>query len=188
MASRRPRTSRAPVTLTSVLITRQHGHRRCGIPGAGSGSRGGRSAGLEKTIAGRQGRDLRLSALCPICVQKGLQPTRFRRSGAYTAMDSGAVSVGSNPTGGTAQRHKFEYSDNLGPIERQACDLRRCGRGPDLVSYTCPAATGRTGELPAHQHHTRTIFGPKTGRCSCWGWVYQSAAVAMRKARRLGQR
>jgi hypothetical protein len=50
-----PKSQPCPGHCTSVLITRQHGHRRCGIPGAGLGSRGGRSAGLWKTIAGLQG-------------------------------------------------------------------------------------------------------------------------------------
>jgi hypothetical protein len=85
----------------------------------------------------------------------------------YTATLSGAVSAGSNPAGGTGQRHKFEHSDNLERLRCQRCDLRKRGRVPDLAPYTCPTAEGRTGELPAHQHHTHTVSGKKTGRCSC---------------------
>ena len=55
----------------------------------------------EGTIGGRQERDLRLSALCPIRVQKGLPQARFRWSGPGGATPSGAVSAGSNPVGGT---------------------------------------------------------------------------------------
>jgi hypothetical protein len=86
---------------------------------------------------------------------------RFRWSGTYTATDSGAVSAGSNPAGGIGQRHKFEHSGNLERLQCQRCDLRKRGRVPDLAPYTCPTAKGRTGELPAQQHHTLTVSGPK---------------------------
>ena len=52
----------------------------------------------------------------------GLRPIRartrslracFRWSGPHTATDSGAVSAGSNPAGGTSHMHKFERSDDL---------------------------------------------------------------------------
>ena len=57
------------------------------------------------------------------------------RSSGERATASGAVSAGSNPAGGTVQRHKFEHSDNLESTGRQACDLRQRGAVPDLV---CP--------------------------------------------------
>ena len=79
---------------------------------------------LVKTIGDRQGRDLRLSAPCPICVQKGLPWARLRWSALDGATPSGAVSAGSSPAGGTGQRHKFEHSDNLDPSQPWACDLR----------------------------------------------------------------
>ena len=79
----------------------------------------------------------------------GLRPIRARtrslrarlgRSERYGATDSGAVSAGSNPVGGTGQRHKFEHSDNLERLQCQRCDLRKRGRVPDLAPYTCPTA------------------------------------------------
>jgi hypothetical protein len=89
------------------------------------------------------------------------------RSEPYRETDSGAVITGSNPAGGTGQRHKFEHSNNLERLQCQRCDLRKRGRVPDLAPYTCPTAKGLTGELPAQQHHTLTVSWPKTGRCSC---------------------
>jgi hypothetical protein len=64
----------------------------------------------------------------------GLRPIRartrslracFRWSGPHTATDSGAVSAGSNPAGGTGQRHKFEHFNNLEWLQCQRCDLRK---------------------------------------------------------------
>jgi hypothetical protein len=75
-------------------------------------------------IGDRQRRDLRLSALCPIRVQKGLRWARFRWSAPDGATPSGAVSAGSNPAGGTGQRHKFEHQDNLDASRRWVCDPR----------------------------------------------------------------
>ena len=94
----------------------------------------------EGTIGGRQERDLRLSALCPIRVQKGLPQARFRWSGPGGATPSGAVSAGSNPVGGTGQRHKFEHSDNLGATKARACDLRKRRHVPDLAPGPPPEA------------------------------------------------
>jgi hypothetical protein len=105
--------------------------------------------------------------LPPIRPRSWCAAPHFRWSGACTATLSGAVSAGSNPAEGTAQRHKFEHSGNLERRQRQRCDLRKRGRVPDLAPYTCPTAKGRTGELPAQQHHTLTVSRPKTGRCSC---------------------
>jgi hypothetical protein len=58
---------------------------------------------------------LGLANLCPIRVRDAPPPTRFRWSTPDSATPSGAVSAGSNPVGGTDQRHKFEHFDNLGP-------------------------------------------------------------------------
>ena len=38
--------------------------------------------------------------------------------------------------GGTGQRHKFEFSDNLGQDECHACDLRQCSALPGLAPDT----------------------------------------------------
>src|SRR6516164_7345929 len=46
------------------------------------------------------------------------------RSSGERATASGAVSAGSNPAGGTAQRYKFEYPDNLDSTQSRVCDLR----------------------------------------------------------------
>ena len=56
----------------------------------------------------------RTRGLRPIRARAGHLRERFRRSGACTATPSEAVSAGSNPAGGTGQRHKFEHCDNLG--------------------------------------------------------------------------
>src|SRR5262249_16639489 len=60
----------------------------------------------------------------------------FGRSELYKETDSGAVSAGSNPAGGTAQMYKFEHSDNLGPTRRQPRDLRQCSAVPALAPDT----------------------------------------------------
>src|SRR5215468_5918812 len=46
---------------------------------------------------------------CPMRAQAARAGTRFRWSGLDGATPSGAVSAGSNPVGGTGQRHKFEH-------------------------------------------------------------------------------
>ena len=63
---------------------------------------------------------------------------RFRWSDTYTATDSGAVSAGSNPAGGTGQRHKFEHLNNLVLTKDRVPDLRRCSDLPGLAPDTCP--------------------------------------------------
>ena len=77
----------------------------------------------------------------PIRARAGHLGARFGRSELYRETDSGAVSAGSNPAGGTAQRHKFELSNNLESAGRQPCDLRKRGPVSDLVSNTCPDST-----------------------------------------------
>src|SRR6516162_6506393 len=62
----------------------------------------------------------------PIRARTRSRRTCFRRPEAYTATLSGAVSAGSNPAGGTVQRHKFEHLDNLVRIKARAPDLRQC--------------------------------------------------------------
>jgi len=101
--------------------------------------------GFWKIIGGRQGRDLWLFAPCPIRVQQGLPLARFRWSAPGGATPSGAVSAGSNPAGGTAQTHKFEHSDNLGPTGRQPCDLRQCSALPDLAPDMRPESRHQLG-------------------------------------------
>jgi hypothetical protein len=54
----------------------------------------------------------------------GAEARSFIASEAYTATLSGAVSAGSNPAGGTGQRHKFEYPNNLDASQPWVCDLR----------------------------------------------------------------
>ena len=60
---------------------------------------------------------------------------------------SGAVSVGSNPTGGAVQRHKFEYSDNLDVTLPRACDLRKRGSVSDLAPDPRPGNEPPGGNL-----------------------------------------
>jgi hypothetical protein len=91
--------------------------------------------------------------LPPIGPRSWCAGTRFRWSGAYTATLSGAVSAGSNPAG--AQLRGVN-SNNLGALERQACDLRQCPALRDLAPDTrleagtseeraCSAASGDNG-------------------------------------------
>lgn len=70
---------------------------------------------------------------CPAPWASGLRPIRARTrhpracsrwSNAYTATDSGAVSAGSNPAGGTGQRHNSNTMLILTRIA-QGCDLRK---------------------------------------------------------------
>jgi hypothetical protein len=141
---------------------------------------------LIRALAGRRARSRRPGL---VTLLRSLSP----RSSGERATASGAVSAGSNPVGGTGQRHKFEHSDNLQRLPCQRCDLRKRGRVPDLAPYTCPTAKGRTGELPAQQHHTLTVSGPKTGRCSCADtatkrrWPSPQAPAHTRPAWRTGQ-
>jgi hypothetical protein len=77
----------------------------------------------------------------------GLRPIRartrslracFRWSELYQETDSGAVSAGSNPVEGTAQKHKFEYSDHLGAPQPWLCGLR-LRNGPVMFApHTLP--------------------------------------------------
>ncbi len=106
--SRRPRTvaaigGRWSALLENVLVSDRH---------------------ARNTMCSRPGRLLPSSRPRPIRARTGHLQARFRRPGAYTATLSGAVSAGSNPAGGTGQRHKFEHSDIL---ERKAARPATCG-------------------------------------------------------------
>ena len=60
------------------------------------------------------------------------------RSSGERATASGAVSAGSNPAGGTGQRHKFEHSANSPLAWLRACDLQQPRAVPDRTPDTCP--------------------------------------------------
>jgi Substrate binding domain of ABC-type glycine betaine transport system len=66
--------------------------------------------------------------------------SRFARSKGGRAFPSGAVSAGSNPTGGTGQRHKFEHSNNLDPPKCQPRDLGKRRSVPDLSPEPPPGS------------------------------------------------
>jgi hypothetical protein len=102
----------------------------------------------------------RAGGLRPIRARAGLPRARFRRSELYRETDSGAVSAGSNPAGGTAQRHKFELSDNLGPIECQACDLRKRRRVRGLGPRSAPGTRTPAEESPAQRPAITTAARP----------------------------
>jgi hypothetical protein len=86
--------------------------------------------------------------------------TRFRWSGTCTATLSGAVSAGSNPAGGAVQRNKFEYSDNLGIVECQACDLRKRRPVSDLAPRSVPGTSTSAAESPAQRPTATTVTRP----------------------------
>jgi len=90
--------------------------------------------------------------LRPIRARTGYLRARFRWSGPYTATLSGAVSAGSNPAGGAAQRHKFELSDNLAATLPRACDLRRRGSVSDLPPDPRPGNEPPGGKRAAQRH------------------------------------
>jgi hypothetical protein len=113
MASYSPRASWALVARAGVLIAPIPAAASAVYRVGGSGSRDGRCSACERPSAIGRGRDLRLSAPCPMRVQKGPPQARFRWSAPDGATPSRAVSAGSNPAGGTGQRNKFEHSDNL---------------------------------------------------------------------------
>jgi hypothetical protein len=56
-------------------------------------------------------------------------------------MPSGAVSVGSNPTGGTGQKNKLEHSDNLGARLAQGCGLRKRVYTPSSARIASPSSS-----------------------------------------------
>ena len=136
---------------------------RCGIPGCGVRLTRRPLPWLVTDHRRRQGHDLRLSVPCPIRVQTGVPRARFRWSAPGGATPSGAVSAGSNPAGGTAQRHKFEHSDNLGAPRRRRCDLRQRKAVSELASNTCPDSTTRYATPPAQQPLAFTACGPFGG-------------------------
>jgi hypothetical protein len=70
---------------------------------------------------------------------------------------------------GTAQRHKFEHSDNLGGAEARASGLRRCGRAPELVPDMCPesAADEQVSPAQADWRSRSPDRSVTSGRCSC---------------------
>jgi hypothetical protein len=107
-----------------------------------------------RTPSGRQ-------CLRPIRARASRSGARLRWPGACTATLSGAVSVGSNPTGGTGQRHKFEHSDNLGLTQPQACDLRQRRDVPDLAPESPPEAEPSRGKPQL----TGQPCGRPPGRC-----------------------
>jgi len=85
---------------------------------------------------------------------------RLRWSGPYRATPSGAVSAGSNPAGGAAQRHKFEHSDNLG---RSGARPVTCGN-VELSQIWCPIRARIPPPYPrvspAQRRLAFTVSGP----------------------------
>jgi hypothetical protein len=93
---------------------------------------------------------------------------RFRWSSTCTATDSGAVSAGSNPAGGTGQRHKFEHSDNLDLPGFQRGDLRKRGTVPDLSPEPPPRQDPPNGKpsSAAKRNDGQQAVAPAGDRCS----------------------
>jgi hypothetical protein len=60
----------------------------------------------------------------PVTPRSGFPRARLPSSETHAAAASGAVSAGSNPAGGTGQRHKFEHPNNLDASQPWVCDLR----------------------------------------------------------------
>ncbi len=73
---------------------------------------------------------------------------------------SGAVSVGSNPTGGAVQRQKFEYFHNLDATLPRACDLRGRGSVSDLPPDPRPGNEPPGGKRAAQRHSVITAARP----------------------------
>jgi hypothetical protein len=96
----------------------------------------------------------------PIRARAGHLRARLGKSERYRETDSGAVSAGSNPAGGTTQRHEFEHSNNLEPVRGQACDLRQCSALRGLAPDTRPESTHRPGKGPAQLHLVITVARP----------------------------
>jgi hypothetical protein len=109
-----------------------------------------------------------MQCLRPIRARASRSGARLRRPGACTAILSGAVCAGSNPAGGTGQRHKSEHSDNPGPTGRQACDLRKRGRvrhlAPDPPGQR--AARRQTCCSAAFSDNGRQAVAVTADRCS----------------------
>jgi hypothetical protein len=126
----------------------------------------GQPAGLRAQAATYQAASTR--RLPPMRPRSWCAGTRFRWSGACTATLSGAVSAGSNPVGGTAQRHKFEHSGNLDPIGCQACDLRQGQPFPTLRPIRAPKAhTGQERACSAaFGDNGRQAVAVSADRCS----------------------
>jgi hypothetical protein len=78
------------------------------------------------------------------------------------------VSAGSNPAGGTGQRHKFEHSDNLRAARPRACDLPKRRRVPDLAPGPPPQAgpQPRKPSSAAKPNDGHQAVAPPAGRCS----------------------
>src|SRR5215831_10134219 len=89
----------------------------------------------------------------------GCAGTRFPWSEACTATLSGAVRAGSNPAGGTGQRHQSELLGNLDPSGPQACDLRKRERIRDLAPVR-PRQQGPSRERPAQRLTITTATRP----------------------------
>ena len=82
------------------------------------------SRSARSPLAPRRPPQPRSCRLRPIHARVRHQRARLGRSERYGATDSGAVSAGSNPVGGTGQRHKFEHPNNLDASQPWVCDLR----------------------------------------------------------------
>jgi hypothetical protein len=85
--------------------------------------------------------------LCPIRARTRSLRACFRWSGPHTATDSGAVSAGSNPAGGTAQNRPQEADGRVQALRR---DGGPCG--------TRLAIQVRQAEVEAGRNHSRFLL------------------------------
>jgi hypothetical protein len=114
------------------------------------------------------------------------------RSSGERATASGAVSAGSNPAGGTGQRHKFEHFDNLERLRCQRCDLRKRGRVQTLRPIRAPQRRPDWRIASSAASHAHGLWA-ETGRCSCADtaterrWPSPQAPAHTRPAWRTGQ-
>ena len=149
---------------------------------------GARSAGRNAasgTIAGQGDRPTNLrSAASPVISAPGNPgPERCPRGapdhgvrgpvspgeGACTATLSGAVSAGSNPAGGTAQRHKFELWLSL-PVECHPCGLRKITAAKQGSRSTVGNTRGRLPSGPI----VTTTTGPVVNGCGLCSSLFPS--------------
>ena len=103
---------RRPISTAALRASPKPGCRSCSVR---------RNAG--RTPALRS-----VGGLRPICARARSLRARFGTSEPYSETASGAVSAGSNPAGGTAQRHRFQYFDGKGQRRRRALAQRESSR------------------------------------------------------------
>jgi hypothetical protein len=144
-----------------MVLTLSHGQLHPGRPV-------GAPARTPASPVPRRTRQPRPGGLSPVRPRAEPATTCSRWPGAYAATLSGAVCAGSNPAGGTAQRHKPEHLGNLGPPGRQPCDLPNADAfstlPPGRPGSSTPAAESPSS--PAHCNDGHRAVAPAAGRCS----------------------